>query len=222
MEETRQTLILHNLKQLAIKKTSKLNSIIEKTNKKAGISHHLLGTVANPGIYSTETLKKFKQIQKESPNEGNEIEGSVILTEDNLRYNPTIEMFYDEKIFQKSKLLSKNVSESPVKEKKLAQGPFLPKERLDKKKFLQFSPTLRVQTDFNATKIYLREEKEKEKTLRGLFMNSHFFSIIPPIANRKVCEAQPSRLLSEEYSLHENGIWIKVFLNNLTRCKILS
>ncbi|KAJ3413416.1 spermatogenesis-associated protein 17 [Chytridiales sp. JEL 0842] len=52
-----------------------------------------------------------------------------------------------------------------VVEKK-AQGPFLPKEVLEKKKNKPLKPSLRVQTDYYDTKNFKREERRQEKAMR--------------------------------------------------------
>ncbi|KAI9336188.1 hypothetical protein DFJ73DRAFT_850624 [Zopfochytrium polystomum] len=63
----------------------------------------------------------------------------------------------------KPKLDINDVSKLVEKE---AQGPFLPKPLLEKKKAKPLRPTLRVQTDFYDTKNFVRDEKQREAARR--------------------------------------------------------
>ena len=131
--------------------------------KLAGKRHHLLGTQSNPGIYSTNTIvkpnttKKYERIRLPS---------IIKIPENQIRENDVLKDWISKNIEDSKKSYHKPHMEEYEPIEKKAQGPFLPIQRLNRKKLKPLRPTLRVQTDFYDTQNHKREERRLELTQR--------------------------------------------------------
>ncbi|KAI8901848.1 hypothetical protein BC833DRAFT_617218 [Globomyces pollinis-pini] len=121
--------------------------IEEKNNhqrmlNRAGMQHHLVGTKANPGVYCPPNEKKtLKEIYlKDNP--------KLKKCLKQIGKNPKQVQLYPPKIVPKKEDL-----------KKYAQGPFLPRYKLDQAKKVSTYCSLRCQTNYKETLDFNRELK---------------------------------------------------------------
>ena len=178
MEDLRKNLQIHEISQSQMERALKEQQRMALIDKLAGKRHHLLGTISNPGIYTTRpktpTHPLSPKLNKDAP------PALIKIPESQLRDNLVLKEWIDQNLKNSKNFFKKvGVRQEPEPETvdKTAQGPFLvffswqahiikPKYALIKKKFKPFKPTLRVQTDYYDTPNFKREEKRQELTQR--------------------------------------------------------
>lgn len=121
----------------------------------ASKKHHLLGTIAVPGVYREQKDKR-----------------GVIppISEELLKTNRIHMDWIHSNIGHKAQKVKLRSIESPSDPKelaKMAQGPFLPKYKLERTMARPLRPTLRVQTDFFSGKETNLDRKLHEQSLLG-------------------------------------------------------
>ncbi|KAI8893699.1 hypothetical protein BC833DRAFT_607514 [Globomyces pollinis-pini] len=149
MQHVRAYLKVKQQEMTATKKSIQQKEISEKLDQLASTRHHLVGTLAIPGVYSNaspeaplndDILKSSSGLQSCLDAIGKNIKGVIIKPPTNYL--------------------------NPEDVRKITQGPFLPKYILKRTKLKPLNPTLRVETNFYDTRDALKEESRKDVSLR--------------------------------------------------------
>ncbi|KAJ3247715.1 spermatogenesis-associated protein 17 [Chytriomyces hyalinus] len=182
MEQTRLSIEAHEKAQMEALVTRQRDFDQKLLRKLAGQRHHLVGTRAIPGV-----MRKFNEplLTHSYYIQDGEDSCKRVLDEQRIVKLPPLSQLPEKELKESEELknwihstVGKNyrgirvkpaplaASSKPISLEKRAQGPFLPKTLLEKKKGKPLKPTLRVETDFYDTYNYWKNERLKESTLR--------------------------------------------------------
>ncbi|TPX37056.1 hypothetical protein SmJEL517_g00860 [Synchytrium microbalum] len=165
----------------AIRTQAQRKAHLAKMEALAGRLHHLVGTRAIPGVFSTGHAKDGRSEDGFDDEDRDDDEG--VLSEDKIKSNKGFKDWVEKNVTAKRNVASLkplDMDNVPVEKKsKVAQGPFLPLFHLEKKKFKPFRPSLRVQTNYYDTDEYLREERANEMTQR--MSHTFYLSVRHPV-----------------------------------------
>ncbi|KAJ3163419.1 N-terminal acetyltransferase A complex catalytic subunit ard1 [Irineochytrium annulatum] len=197
MVETREQLLLHEQRQREADAIDRASKHLERIERVAGRSHHLLGTRQIPGILdkvpdSEADLKSLivssarkaqgaldeRDVTRQTTTRkgsarslsGVRLAPLVRIPETKLRDNRELRAWIERTVGHNPRGIRVKPmrihGDERLRTEKMAQGPFLPKFDLERKKSRPFRPTLRVETGFFDTANYKKDERRIEKMLR--------------------------------------------------------
>ncbi|KAI9202876.1 uncharacterized protein BJ171DRAFT_426063 [Polychytrium aggregatum] len=178
MDKIREQLKIHESFQKQLVEEQREDEELARLEALAGRSHHLLSTKAIPGVWSS--VPDWRWSRGNSNDAGTtKTDGTSLaplrVPESKLQYNTFLKKWYRETIGRNHRGIqvkppsgSEDLDE--CEGQKCAQGPFLPRGLMQKRRDRGFKPTLRVQTDYFDNRNYQLEEKRVELTQRGKWM----------------------------------------------------
>ncbi|KAJ3214335.1 spermatogenesis-associated protein 17 [Dinochytrium kinnereticum] len=186
MEDTRMRLQNHHEAQKRLDLETRARTLLSWVDRFAGKNHHLVGTKAIPGILSktpssaVELEKIMEQIREKRETETPTRTPPPRVLAPIACHIPEIKLKESAELKEwirthvgrnpggirvKPKPPTMDPKDPSLKEK-TAQGPFLPRVYLEKKRSKPLKPSLRVQTDFFDTLNHKREERRQEVAKR--------------------------------------------------------